>query len=78
MNSTIRENFSHFEVNEKIDLIQELLRVTKGQNQNLKVLSKAGLGTTAQQLQSENIITNETTLIHQSVTGLYETRVKLK
>ena len=78
LNSTIRENFSHFEVNEKIDLIQELLRVTKGQNQNLKVLSKAGLGTTAQQLQSENIITNETTLIHQSVTGLYETRVKLK
>lgn len=77
LNSTIRDNFATLEVEDKLALIQELLRVTKGQNQNLKMLSKAGLGTTAQQLKSGNVITNDTTLIHQSITGLYETRIKL-
>lgn len=77
LNSTIKENFEELKVDEKLALIQELLRITKGQNQNLKILSKAGLGTTAQQLKSGNVITTGSTLIHQSITGLYETRIKL-
>ncbi|GJM47888.1 type II CRISPR RNA-guided endonuclease Cas9 [Weissella soli] len=76
LTSTIRENFKQLKpMPEKQSAVDEMLRVTKGSNQNLKMLSQLGLGTTAQQLISkENLISNGTTIINQSVTGLYEQR----
>ncbi|MDR0788794.1 MAG: type II CRISPR RNA-guided endonuclease Cas9, partial [Bifidobacteriaceae bacterium] len=79
LNSDIKEYFSSAEKDEKIAIISEMLKVISPSksSQNLKFLQKAGLGTTAQQLTSNNTISENATLIHQSITGLYETRAKL-
>jgi len=61
----------------KLSIIKELIGVTKGSNQGLNALKDNGLSSTAQRLKTGNIITNDTTLIYQSPTGLYETRRKL-
>ena len=74
----IREKFIEMNSEDKSRIIEELLRVTKGSNQNLKILQKAGLGTTAQQLKSGNTITNNTVIVRQSVTGLQESRIILE
>jgi len=80
LTTTMREYFLTMDrtVDEKMAVIKEMQRVTKGSNQGLKALQKAGLGTTAQQLKSGNAIEVNTTLIHQSLTGLYETRITLQ
>ena len=77
LTSKMRENFitANDEVKKKV--VKELSNVTKGSNQGLASLSSIGLGTTAQQLKSGNLITNGATLIYQSPTGLYETRKKI-
>lgn len=74
----IREKFIEMNSEDKSRIIEELLRVTKGSNQNLKILQKAGLGTTAQRLKSGNTITNNTVIVRQSVTGLQESRIILE
>lgn len=68
---------SYFEKSERVEkeaIIQELIRVVKGNPRDLKTLKKAGLGTSDQRLKSGNTITNGTILVYQSVTGLYESR----
>lgn len=71
----MRNTFDNLEdLKDKQKVIEELLGVTKGSNQNLKALSRIGLGTTAQRLKSGNTMTNGITIINESVTGLYLTR----
>jgi len=78
LDTEIKEYFENTSSDEKSNIINEMMRVTKGSNQGLNALKKSGLGAIKQQLTgSENIITNNTTLIYQSTTGLYETRKKL-
>ena len=73
----MRNNFMNSESGVMLKAIEELMRITKGSNQTLKTLSDIGLGTTAQQLKSGNLISSGTTIIHRSTTGLYETQIKL-
>lgn len=79
LDSKIKEAYELGTIDEKLAIINDMLTVASASksSQGLKALSKAGLGTTAQQLKSGNVITNDTTLIHQSPTGLYESRIKL-
>jgi hypothetical protein len=71
----MRNTFDNLEdLKDKQKVIEELLGVTKGFNQNLKALSRIGLGTAAQRLKSGNTMTNGITIINESVTGLYLTR----
>jgi len=76
LDTTIKENFYSSSVDEQIGIIEEMMSITKGSNQGLKALQKAGLGTTSQQLRG-NIITNDSILIYKSITGLFETRRKI-
>jgi CRISPR-associated endonuclease Csn1 len=78
LETTVKDNFIEMDSEAKMRVLGEMLRVTKGSNQGLKNLKEAGLATTIQQLKSGNVITNGTTLINQSITGLYETRITLK
>ena len=78
LKNEMRENFINSDHETMLKAVNELMRVVNGRNQGLKVLSSIGLGTTAQQLKSDNLITNGTTIIHQSVTGLYETQVLIQ
>ena len=77
LDGAIRSYFDQASCKEKRALIEELARIAKGSNQNLKTLQKAGLGTSSQQLKLGHTITNGTTLVYQSATGLYETRKTL-
>ena len=77
LQTVMRENFKNLDTETQTKAIAEMLRVTKGSNQGLRTLSALGLGTTAQQLKSGNLIESGTTLIHQSPTGLYEVRKTL-
>lgn len=74
----IKDYFMDVDSEIKMKVLTEMLRVTKGSNRNLIALKQAGLGTDAQRLKGVgNLITNDTTLIYQSVTGLFETRKTL-
>ena len=77
LKTKMKKNFDKSTVEEKVDIINEMVRITKGQNQQLKALQKAGLQTSLQQLKSGNTISAGVTLIYQSTTGLYETRRRL-
>ena len=78
LDGAIRSYFDQASCEEKRAIIAELARVAKGSNQGLKTLQKAGLGDSKQRLTSvSNLITNGTTLVYQSATGLYETRKTL-
>lgn len=73
--TSMKENFSKLDdLTEMKKVIIQLLGVTVGKNQNLNALQGIGLGTTAQRLKSGNTISAETTIIYESVTGLYQTR----
>ncbi|GFH39866.1 CRISPR-associated endonuclease Cas9 [Lactococcus insecticola] len=80
LDSDIRDYFIANDSEVKTAIISEMLKVISPSesSQGLKALQQAGLGTTAQQLTGSNAIGNNATLIYQSITGLYETRKKLK
>jgi len=78
LDGTIKNHFQNSDAPAKLKILSELLRVTNGSNHGLEALSKAGLGTKEQRLTSKNnTITNDTTMVHKSITGLYETRIKI-
>ena len=61
----------------KLSVIKNMVDVANGSNQGLKALKQCGLSALNQRLTSGNTITDGTTLIYQSPTGLYETRKTL-
>lgn len=78
LTSKMRENFLNLnDVEKQKKVLTELLGITKGANQNLKSLSRIGLGSAEQRLKSGNAVTNGSQLIYESVTGLYQSRVSL-
>ena len=74
----IRDNFIRSNTEGRLKILSEMIRVSKGSSQDLKYLSESGLGTTAQQLKAGNILCRDSTLVHQSSTGLYEVRQKIE
>lgn len=75
----IRTSFMVANNKDRLQIIGEMLRVAQGSNQGLKALQQAGLGTTAQQLKDkDDLIGNDSVVIYQSPTGLYESQVRLR
>jgi len=76
---TITRHFKTTTLEDKYNILNEMLRVTKGKNQKLEALAAAGLGTTSQQMRVKGgrKFAPGTQIVDQSVTGLYETRRKL-
>lgn len=74
----IRDYFINHPNEVRSGILNDMLKVATGTNQGLDKLKSAGLGTSEQRLKSSNIIPSGSTLIYQSITGLFETRITLE
>jgi len=77
LRNEVRQNFKHLSADDKEGVIKDLAKLSKGSNQGLKWLKKAGGFEKERLTTSANLIKNDTVLIYQSPTGLFETRRKI-
>lgn len=75
----MRDEFTRLkEPEDWMKVVDELCRVTKGSNRNLKMLNQIGLGASDQRLRARNTVVKDTTVVYESVTGLSQTRRTLE
>jgi CRISPR-associated endonuclease Csn1 len=79
-----RARFENLGIPEKLKVIKNLMQITKGTNRGLAAMASIGIATDANRFREENkaeqtgfTFEKGTTLIYQSITGLYETRVEV-
>ena len=77
LKNEVRKNLEHLSAEDKVGVITDLAKLSKGSNQGLKWLKKAGGFEKERLTSSANLIKKDTVLIYQSPTGLFETRKKI-
>jgi len=74
----MRINFQDSGTEVMLKVINELMSVSNGKGRDLKSLKTIGLGVSEQRLKNAaNLISEGTIIMHRSITGLYETQIKL-